>query len=305
MNPLERYTRGFLFLLIASFAVAQSPGEKNQAAVEQSPLERQAQQIAQVFGLGARMQKVFAFQKQRATDVPMSLEELSARQEFLEAVEAANLDVDSVIAELANEQSELGSIRTILQARRDKTVSRYTTASLISGSGAGTAVSATQFTHLSSTTQNVGDAIGVGSGALSTIFSILAARAQNGPSGTVDETPNMLAPLLGGEPKLRTYYPPAVLQYLRSIPPGEDLSRGTRLDQLLAQWDRAGRLPASDSGARKQKIAVLVSTGDPKVKVSIEDLTDRIAMLGDVRGRVALMKRDLAALLRSFTSQPK
>jgi hypothetical protein len=198
----------------------------------------------------------------------------------------------------------LSSMRATLQARRDKTVGRLTTAALLTGSGIGTAVSATQFTTLSSTTQNVGDAIGIGSGVASTILSIMAARAQNGPSGSIVETPNMLAPLLGGTPVLNTYYPPEVLQFLNSVPAGEDPSRGTRMEQLLAERNRTGRLSAVNSAQRQFKIAALTSSDDPNVKVSIGDLTDRIAMLGDVRGRVSLMKRDLASFLRSFSAAP-
>ena len=43
---------------------------------------------------------------------------------------------------------------------------------------------------------------------------------------------------------------------------------------------------------------------DTKVKISIDDLTDRIAMLTDVSGRVSLMKRDLALIMRSYLTKP-
>jgi hypothetical protein len=40
--------------------------------------------------------------------------------------------------------------------------------------------------------------------------------------------------------------------------------------------------------------------------LTISDLTDRIGMLGDVAGRISLMKRDLAALMRAVeTSSSK
>jgi len=61
---------------------------------------------------------------------------------------------------------------------------------------------------------------------------------------------------------------------------GEGPSGGTRLEQLMKQWDDTGRLTRSGSAQRKSKIAVLVSSGDPNVSVSIGDLTDRLAMLG-------------------------
>ena len=96
---------------------------------------------------------------------------------------------------------------------------------------------------------------------------------------------------------LKTYYPPAVLQYLQSVPPGEDLGRGTRLEQLLALWNDTGGLSLTDSAERTRKISALTASGISDAKVSIGDLTDRLAMLGDVRGRVSLIKRDLAVLV--------
>lgn len=261
-----------------------------------------ADETGHIFGLDSKLQRLSALQSQRPSHTPTTLEELSARQELLESVQASFLDVDSVLAELANEQSELGSIRTALQSRRDKTVNRLTTAALLTGSGLGAGVSATQFSSLGSKTQDVGDAIGIGSGAASTILSILAARAQKGPSFMVEGTPNMLAPLLGGAPAENTYYPATVLRYLQSSPTGEDPSRGTRLEQLVVEWEKAGRLSATDPAMRSQQIAALTASGDPKVKLTIDQLTDRIAMLGDVRGRVSLMKRDLATIMRSYST---
>jgi hypothetical protein len=115
----------------------------------------------------------------------------------------------------------------------------------------------------------------------------------------------MLAPLLGGTPVLSTYYPPEVLEFLRSVPAGEDPAQSTRLARLLAEWDRVGRLSAADSPQRDQKIAALTTSDNPKVKVTIDDLTDRIAMLGDVRSKVSLMQRDLAALMHAYMTAPR
>ena len=63
----------------------------------------------------------------------------------------------------------------------------------------------------------------------------------------------MLAPLLGGEAVLRTYYPVVVLEYLKSVPPGEDPSRGTRSEQLMKQWDDTGRVTHSGSAQGKEQ----------------------------------------------------
>jgi hypothetical protein len=256
-----------------------------------------AAQIAKLLKIDSELQQLAYLRAQRVVDGPPTMDELTLRQQILESVQMCTLQVDGIIAEIANEQSEIGSLRTILQTRRDRKANRLTTAALLVGSGLGTAASATQFTILSNTTQNVGDAIAIGSGAGTILLSILAARAQNGPQGRVEGIPNMLAPLLGGENVLRTYYPPVVLDYLKSVPPGEDSNRGTRLEQLTEEWRNTGRLTLSDSAQPESKIGALTSSGDPNVKVSIGDLTDRVAMLGDVRARVSLMKRDLASLV--------
>lgn len=261
------------------------------------PLDSRVVQIAKLLKVGPELQRLAALRDQRFVDAAPTMDELTLRQQILESVQVCTLQVDGVVAEIANEQSEISSLRTVLQSRRDRKANRLTTAALLVGSGLGTAASATQFTSLSNTTQNVGDAIAVGSGAGTIVLSILAARAQNGPLGTVENTPNMLAPLFGGHAVLRTYYPPFVLEYLQSVPQGEDPGRGTRLEQLRKDWEDAGRLPLNNASQRTKKIEALVSSGEPNLRVSIDDLTDRLAMLADVRSRVSLIKRDLASLV--------
>lgn len=286
-----------LLIVIAScLALAQEPiaSPGSQPVLQ---LDSGAAQIAKLLKIDSELQLLAALRAQRAIDAAPTMDELTLRQQILESVQMCTLQVDGVVAEIANEQSGITSLRTILQARRDRKTNRLTTAALLVGSGLGTAASATQFTSLSNTTQNVGDAIAVGSGAGTIVLSILAARAQNGPQGSVDDMPNMLAPLFGGPAVLKTYYPPFVLGYLQSVPPGEDPSRGARLEQLMKDWGETGRLTSSDSAQRRSKIAALASSGDPSVRVSIGDLTDRLAMLGDVRSRVSLIKRDLASLV--------
>jgi hypothetical protein len=47
----------------------------------------------------------------------------------------------------------------------------------------------------------------------------------------------------------------------------------------------------------------LTSSLDTKKKLSIDDISDRIAMLSDVSGRVGLMKRDLAKSMMSLKKE--
>lgn len=306
MQARRTWRAAVLPLVIAGsqIALAQAP-IASPGSPPAVPLDSGVVQIAKLLKVDSELQRLAALRAQRSVVSAPTIDELTLRQQILESVQVCNLQVDGVVAEIANEQSEISSLRTILQSRRDRKANRLTTAALLVGSGLGTAASATQFTSLGNTTQNVGDAIAVGSGAGTIVLSILAARAQNGPMGRVENTPNMLAPLFDGHAVLRTYYPPFVLEYLQSVPPGEDPGRGTRLEQLMKDWDSTGRLTLSDSTKRRNKIETLTSSEDPNVRVSIGDLTDRLAMLGDVRSRVSLIKRDLASLVLFVHGSPQ
>lgn len=290
------------FLLLLMLAIAPSAFAQARASALDVSADVDSMQTAQILGLDHKLRELHDLQAQHPFNTTATLEEILIRQDLLESIQAASLDVDNVLAEISNESAQLADLRFSLSSRRDRTVSRLNAAAFIAGSGLGVAASATQFTNLSTRTQNLGDGIGVGSGVASTIFSIMAVRRQKGPSGSVGVTPNMLAPLLGGTPILSTDYPPAVLQYLQSVPVSGDSTRGTRLERLKADWVQAGRLDPPGSVTRQQKIAVLTTSMDKNVKVSIDDLSDRIAMLTDVRGRVSLMKRDLRVLMRSYLS---
>jgi hypothetical protein len=110
----------------------------------------------------------------------------------------------------------------------------------------------------------------------------------------------MLAPLFGRQAELNSYYPPTVLEYLKNVPAGQTAESGSRLDQLMAEWRQAGRLGQAGSAKTDQQIARLTSSLDSKTKLSIDNISDRIAMLSDLAGRIGLMKRDLAEFMRSI-----
>jgi len=101
---------------------------------------------------------------------------------------------------------------------------------------------------------------------------------------SVGRIPNMLAPLFGRQAALNSYYPSAVLEYLRSVPPSGVAADRSRLGQLMSEWKRAGWVGQPDSAKTRQQITRLTSSMDDKTKLSIDDLSDRMAMLGDVTG---------------------
>lgn len=262
--------------------------------------EENLEQVAKILGLEQVFSDARKLHMQRLCASIPNLEELSARQDILETVTVSALEVDGVIAEINNEQARLAELSAALQARRDHGLNLVNVANLVTGSGIGIGVNALQF---SSSTANIGNGLGVGSGVGSTVLSIIGIRRQRGPLAAVGRVPNMLAPLFGRASKLNSYYPSVVLEYLHSVPAGTKNEDSTRLQQLMAEWSQTGRLDSAQGPKSEKKIAMLTSSSDDNLKLSIDNISDRMAMLSDVAATVALMKRDLAGLIAAVRSE--
>jgi len=293
--PLFSIASVMALLVAASYAHAQSSGVLERPAID-GLANRNAEQVASILNLSDLLNKLHSLRAQTACGSPASVEELAIRQDILEAVQAGSLDVDGVLAELESERSRLFELRAALASRRDRSVGLLNIANIVTGTGLGIVTNALQF---SDSTAKVGDAIGVVSGFGSTALSVISIHRQSGPEHSAGRIPNMLAPLFGRQPKLNSDYPSEVLQYLHSPLPEAGVESGSRLDQLMAEWRKAGRIGPAGSSKRDQQVDRLTSSLDTKIKLSIDDISDRIAMLSDVTGRVGLMKRDLAQLMRS------
>jgi hypothetical protein len=298
MGKLTRL--GCLTLLFATVhcAFAQN-NPKNPAEISNPHASENAEQVAKILGISQVVSDARRMHSENTCGTPATLEELSMRQDILERVVAASFDVDGVLAELESERARLSELSTALQSRRDHTVNLLNVANLVTGTGIGIGVNALQF---SSSTANIGNSLGVGSGIGSTVLSIIGIKRQRGPLAVPGKVPNMLAPLFGRAPKLNSYYPQPVIAYLHAAPVA-DASSGSRLDQLMAEWKQAGRVGEPTSPKTEKKITALTASSEDKAKLSIDDLSDRIAMLEDVSGRVGLMKRDLADLMMSLHSE--
>ena len=173
---------GFTLMGFAWTAPARGQGPSSPEALSAMPGNGQAvasataAQTAKIFGLSDLVEQLRTLRAERGASTAPTTEERMMRLDLLEAIETATLESDDVVGEISNERNQLGDLRTALQVRRDKTVGNFTTAALLTGSALGTAVTATQFSTLGSRVQNTGDGIGIGSGILSTVFSIEAAR---------------------------------------------------------------------------------------------------------------------------------
>lgn len=297
----HRRTLRFLVLALAIMSMAAMlPAQETRPVSSRSSapaLTPDAADAADILGLHEALDRLFLLQSSRSCSEVPQLAEIQARQDITQRIETVAMDLDGALGEIASEQTKLSNIRSGLQARRDRTQAYLNAASLITGSGIGIAVNATQ---LKDSSAIAGDILGIASGTASTFLSVLAIRKQNGPSKSVGNIPNMLGPLFDREPYLHTYYPPEVMSYLQSSTKADLPVTDSRLTQLKASWVDAAEIGAPGDPKSLHKLDKMTTSGRHDVKLTISDLTDRIGMLGDVAGRISLMKREMAALMRAI-----
>lgn len=264
-----------------------------------SPNARQAAQILGIEDLIRSLSALTTTKDRRATRV-MSVEELSLRQQITDAVIVACLDAEDVLDRIDYERAQIVELRDILRSRRDRAVGTTSLATLALSTGLGAISGVLQF---SEATKDVGDKIGFAAGGVSTLLSFHSIRQQHSGQRPSWILPNMLAPFLGESQEQGSHYPNDVWAYLSSVSPagGPQVSRR---DRLLAEWLEDRHIGPRDSSRAKLKIALLTGTDAADKKLKLGLLSERGAMLADVRDEVSLMKRDLRDLLSAIRVSP-
>ena len=154
--------------------------------------------------------------------------------------------------------------------------------------------------QFSDRTALAGDGVGVGGSAAGVVLSIIGLRVQGG-KGSLGIAPNMLAPLFGRKPELRSTYPDDVWAYLNTAPATDPRIHVPWREELMSEWMKAGRIGPPDAPGSQKKIDLLTSRIAEHKRLPIDVLTDRTLMLLDLRARVALMNHDLRDLLSAVS----
>lgn len=265
---------------------------------ERFKLSPNALQIARIIAVEPLIARLSALTstKDLNAEPGTSLEELLLRQQITDSIVAASLDVDSVLSKIDYEREQTVELRSILLWQRERAIGSTNLAILAIGTGLGVVSSTLSFTK---STSKAGDAVGFVAGGLSTLLWLRSHRQQRGGKRPAWVLPDMLAPFFSESEGLHSYYPDDVWTYLNSAPPG-GASQGSRTEQLVAEWLAAGRISPLDSPQAKQKIALLTSTNAADRNLHLDSLSERGAMLADVRDRVSLMNHDLRDLLQGL-----
>lgn len=231
----------------------------------------------------------------------MSLDQLSLRQQITEAVVVASLDVDDALDRIDYERAQVIELRDILRSNRDRAVGTTSVATLAIGTGLGVVSGVLQF---SDTTKGAGNVIGFAAGGISTLLSFHSIRQQRSGKRPAWVLPDMLSPFFDVSQAQHGHFPNGIIwAYLNSVPP-EGASQVSRRERILAEWQRAGRFDSLDSPRGKAKVALFTDTNAANKKLSIDLLSQRSAMLADVRDEISLMKRDLHDLLGEIRVSP-
>jgi hypothetical protein len=258
-----------------------------QARREIPPGAREVAELVGVFGLVERLDRLEAGDQTAA----VRLETLALRQEIVEGVLGASLEIDGVIAEIDNEVAQINESRAYLEDRRDHALALNTIANIVSGGGVGIVGQLLQIRN-----QTSGSIVGAAAGGGSAVLSALGLRQGRGGKQALGVAPNMLARIFDRRPEFHSEYPETVWRYFDAVPPAEPGGQ-TRRAQLVRDWVRLGRIEPPESPKGGRKIDLLTSSVTSRSALTIDVLADRSIMLADVRSKISLMKRDLGRLM--------
>jgi hypothetical protein len=218
-------------------------------------------------------------------------------QQITERVLYAMLELDATNARIDREIAHADELHSYLSDRRDNVVTRANLLGIIIGGGLSATSSGLQ---LSSKLGKPASVVGLVGGVASAGFGLMGIHAQNGETADFDFDSNMLAVFFDRPALPNSTYPPVVWTLLNQ-PPEDGPGDVTRRQQLLHLWLQVKRIDSLDS---TEKIDRLTSQPSQLLKLSIDDLEDRAAMLHDIRARVSYLKLDLAAILASLPAPP-
>ena len=296
---MDRWCACLILTIIALFATGargQQIGDQNISAFRLSP------EAAQVAGDIKVTPLMVQLHDERVQNGKPTADTLAIRQEIMERVMAAALDIDSVNAVVDNEIEHVRAIRGRLQARRDKAQNLVNVASIFGGGVAGVVGTAMQFT---ARTANLGNAISVGGGAGSVVLSLIGLHEQGGRSD-LGNSPRIISRFTGYEPptaeEVSSVFPLTVWTYLNSAPSDKPSGSATRRQQLLTKWQKEGKLDQAGLLKSEEKLKSAGLLGKQPPKLSIGEMDDVQAMLLDISASVSLMKRDLSEILRSLAT---
>lgn len=260
--------------------------ESEAAAVDtrRLPLPARAIETARLIGALPALAHWASLQQQDA-DLATTL---AARQQLMDRLHLANLEVAAVLAEIDCEDERNDQLRDRLQGRENRRLRQLTVAGIVVG--ASTAIGSAALglageAHASNVVGLVGGVAEVGIG---------LAGLDEGEAAVLMHPRNVLRDVWQGTDAQQNF-PPAVWRYLQSRP--DPAQPRTLREQLIAQWQQEDWLGAPGSALQAHRTELFFGPGG---RYTIADLLAREALLDTLQARIAIFNQDIAALLRDL-----
>ena len=127
-------------------------------------------------------------------------------------------------------------------------------------------------------------------------MSTYALKQNDGEKISRPERPTILAELFGRPTDFRTRYPESVWRFLHSA--SIDEPNLTRVQLLEENWIQHKHLDRHGSKREKLKLDLVCGVGMERKVMTLDDLSDQIAMIADVAAASDLMVHHLRDLMR-------
>lgn len=217
------------------------------------------------------------------------------KQDLVEAIEQARLEVDYVQAELSIEIAGHSELVQKFSEDRDEFVNKTNLWSFRTNGALWAIAEAMAIpTYRQPRFAIPSGAVGIVAGIVPSAFSIFATRSLKGGRYEREARPNMLAKIFDYPVVARTEYPDSVLAYLHTVP-SNSKDNLSRLDQLIGRWAEDKNIHSfSDRNSRKQLDAI---TGSVQIQLTIELVADRLTMLQQLSAVINQINRPLLELM--------
>lgn len=250
-----------------------------------------SQQLAEQLGIVESVQAVHAMKL-----APGSYDltgTLLARQDLLETICAAQLEVRSGIARVDAEIALADDIRAQLEERRDRALKLTTWANLVTGTFNGIGGNSLD---LAEPTKFTADILDIAQGVVETGLAALALRQQSGEKRLSGPIGGLLARFFATDGK-NDDFPPSVTAYLNSVPPGSKKGL-TRRAELIERWGKMGIFRRHNESKWEHQVKHITSGSEKQRKaITLAVLEDREAMLHDIQACIAGMDTCLLEII--------
>ncbi len=266
--------------------------ESSEAAVKapDALLSPSSQQLAEQLGIVESLQSVHAIKVAPGSFDPTR--SLLARQDLLEAICAAQLEVRSGIARVDAEIALADDIRAQLEERRDKALKLTTWANLVTGTFNGMGGNSLD---LAEPTKFAADILDIAQGAVETGLASLALRQQSGEKRLSGPIGGLLARFFDRDGK-NVDFPASVAAYLNTVPPGSK-SGLTRRAELIERWRKMGIFRRHNESKWEHQVKHITSGSEKRKAITLAVLEDREAMLHDIQACIASMDTCLLEII--------